>query len=333
MKCALPSLLGNRLLSLCLVLTTLFAAYRLEARQMLLFDMPDNRSSDLMTTLVADVVTNPAQLASSSVKLVSPKRGEILYCPGSSVQLRWNQVVGITNYFIEVASDSAMTTVLRHDVVPFDTSTTIPLGSQTTYYWKVSTGSEESEVQSFRIGSVTTPTFQSRFNGAVISVDTLLIQWNADPGAKLYQLEIQSPLSEAYDTTCTTPYFKLQLNADQQYRWKVRSQCPTATSAWSEMDSATYHPAVNWVIDDNSSMYTFPNPVHEFMTLQLVDGTLPDLSTIKCFTLNGEFISLPMSIINDHQVSVDCRNLSSGRYTLHMISGNRIIPIQLLVIH
>jgi hypothetical protein len=82
-------------------------------------------------------------------------------------------------------------------------------------------------------------------------------------------------------------------------------------------------------LDDLISPYmnelnVYPNPVSatEEITVEY-DGIIPEISSIRLFTLSGEFISLMDYQLNDNNIKLQLPSIPSGIYLLHVLEGKK----------
>ena len=106
----------------------------------------------LCTALVALFCTATLTAGISTLQPIPvyPANNAVLKCPTTTVILRWNEMAGVSTYFIDVASDAAMKNHIYQKVVQFDTSLNISIPTTAiSYYWTVSTGAETSSPVAF----------------------------------------------------------------------------------------------------------------------------------------------------------------------------------------
>ncbi len=176
--------------------------------------------------------------------LVSPINGAINQ-PITPV-LKWNTSVDATLYRLQVATNSAFTTIVYDDSTLTDTLQQVgPLLNNTLYYWRVSAKnvggtSAYSTYRSFTtiVAAPTTPVLASPLNGATNQPTTLTVSWNASTGTTSYRLQVSTDSlfgSLVLDDSSLSGTSRQigPLSNYIKYYWHVRAKNVGGISDWS----------------------------------------------------------------------------------------------------
>ncbi len=160
--------------------------------------------------------------------------------------LSWNASAGATTYQLQVSKSAGFGTTVFDDSTITATSKLVgPLGSDTTYYWRVrakNTGgwSSYSSTWSFTTSAAvpSAPVLLAPANASTGISVTPTLSWNAASGATAYQLQVSKSVgfgTLVFDDSTIAITSKLvgTLGNDTTYYWRVRAKNATGWSSYS----------------------------------------------------------------------------------------------------
>ncbi len=265
--------------------------------------------------------------------LVYPANHGILYCPGTSITLRWTGIDGMNTYFVDVASDAAMTHHLLQKVVQFDTSISLSIGTTaSTFYWTVSTGVETSPIGVFDTQFAAKVQLSSIYGGVELPTDLVHFVWVADPAAQRYTLELSNGAESKVDTVVSGTECSLVLPRQQMMYWKVRSECSAGYGEWSLVDSVRVAPLVNelrYTVND-AQISVYPQPAHDVLVVALPDNFRSEDFSYSVVDLLGRALPL-QALHSDNTAQLLLHALSPGCYTLRMESATKLMHLMISI--
>jgi N-acetylneuraminic acid mutarotase len=180
----------------------------------------------------------------STPVLVSPANGAINV--PTTVSFDWNSVTGATSYRIQVAADSAFTSVLKDSTVNADSLTLAGFSPNSLYYWKVVAINNSgtglySATYNFRIiiALPSAPVLVSPANGVINLQPTISFDWNSVPTATSYRIKVATdPAFTAVVKDSIVNIDSLILTGfspNSLYYWKVAAINIAGTGAYSDI--------------------------------------------------------------------------------------------------
>jgi hypothetical protein len=199
------------------------------------------------------VCTTPACASPTTPGLVSPADGSTGV--DFAAVLDWGDVAG-TTYEVQVATSSAFTTIVASASGLGSSNWTVSpaLNANTTYYWRVRTGSSCGGTSAWSTARVFTtrgcavlaaPTLSSPANGATGVSSSAALDWTDVTGASGYEVQVASDSAFANvvrsDTALAASTWTVSpaLSANTTYYWRARAKDSCGVSAYSAASSFT----------------------------------------------------------------------------------------------
>jgi hypothetical protein len=244
--------------------------------------------------------------------LISPPSG-IGACP--PVVLDWSDVPTATSYRLQISFNPTFSS-LALDQTTDSSKYTIPNGifsGGTNYYWRVNASNQygPSLWSSIWILSALSlpnpPLLITPPNGAIISPNNYLFDWNNVPGATYFIFHLsKSPLFDSLVVNDTTPLPPIILQYGTQYYWRMKSGNSCGTGNWSSVWTFTTiqaPPPAPVLICDTANVPLTPildwNDVPTAITYRIQVSNLPNFtSTIINANVPISQYTVPSGILN-----------------------------------
>lgn len=164
-----------------------------------------------------------------------------------STSLGWDTTPYTATYRVQVATDADFSNIIFEDSTLLSSTAFVEgLDMLTTYHWRVSArnpggASNWSDVRSFTTvpPRPNAPALTTPLAGAVHTVASPTMAWNAAPDAVTYRLQVSADYgftAIVMDTTqTTTSNIAGPLTNNTAYYWRVNAANPQGTSDWSEV--------------------------------------------------------------------------------------------------
>ncbi len=270
-----------------------------------------------LCTVLGSIPLQASSVLGSQPTAVFPANKEVLKCPNASIVLRWNDIPGISTYFVEVATDPEMTIRIAQKVVQFDTSVIVAIpSSSSSFYWTISTGVETSPVSSFTTRFVKTVELLSLFHNAEISSDVVHFAWKTDEAASSYIFQYRLGGEQIRDSIVLGTTVDMVLPREQTTIWRVRSVCKTAMGEWSDPDTLTIAKLVNDVPDNGQQILSvWPQPARDYISVQCAAALTLSNTEVSVTDMMGRQHVLHVRW-NEGGCSINTQALTPGVYYL-----------------
>jgi hypothetical protein len=322
------------------------------------------------TTSPSDSTSNPVD---TSANCAAPTMLASVVT-GTSALLTWNHVGNAGQYYLEVEDEQNPPSNFHLEVPVSDTFYQLNgIQPNVLYKFKVSTHCDStshgpwSNGQFFNGNSDSTSTGGNSGSGSCgkpvglhvtgISSSAANLHWFAVPGALSYTLEIerfQNSTSTPWQITqvvSTNSFHLAGLNANTRYKFKVRANCASGHSDWSNWRKfQTAHgvlaPAVfnhGSALEDRDGNASVSAPAFD---LQIWPNPVKTTATVRLGNLKSEAVSLRVMDLSGrtvlesqfHQESTELeetisfRELPEGCYLLRVQNGDEVKSTKLVVI-
>lgn len=256
-------------------------------------------NSDEVLIKVTEIATGKYDVINQPLTVISEVATPLLIAPEDAASgvdtnpiISWQEVMGATEYSIELAEDNSFETTLYTETVA-TTQFQIPsLNSFTTYFWRVQAIngnliSDYSEAYSFTTGSFTTapnsPDLTTPVNNAIsVPYDSVLFEWESIFSAANYTLQVcknvyfYSDLIETEDIETST-YTLSDLEPLTRYYWRVKAHNEFGSSGWTRIHQFVTTQVVSNE-NDISQLVTdyngnYPNPFNPETTISFTVGS------------------------------------------------------------
>ncbi len=242
----------------------------------------------------------------------------------------WSAVVGATNYWFQVAKDSAFVDILDESKNAVEQNVIVQtMDPSTKFYWRVcgKTNIEKgpwSEIWTFTTRAALPLGLKlvSPDNAIGFADNNADFQWTNSAYATKYQIQIANNItfdkdSIALDSTMLksitndTSYFKIRdnkLKPNSQYYWHVRGVNNKGNGPWSEI--RYFLTGNKSSVDEliSSQIEVIPNPTNGFVNIKIpLDFELKSLDVID---INGNLL------IQFYNSNINISNLPIGYYNL-----------------
>jgi len=265
--------------------------------------------------------------------------------------LTWNPVVNADNYILQFANNSDFT---GYTEIPTTTASAnlSNLSYLTQYYWRVKAVNNGTESQWSDVWNFTTaddillpPTLVSPINNAVNIATSPTLTWNAVDGAESYNLQYSKSSDFSQNTQISnisgTSSQISGLSLKTYYYWRVNASNQDNTSVWSNiwkfktvLKGKLTFPEANEAVVASASLKFNPNPISNFAYFDLAVYET-DMIRIEITDIAGREIAvLKNETLNqgNYSFSFDASNLATGVYYCHLIVGDEIQTIKMLVV-
>ena len=192
---------------------------------------------------IAILTSLTAQPVPAAPAVFSPVNG----ATGASISptLVWDTSSGAARYELELATDSAFTSIVLSDSTLTSTSRTVgPLVNSTTYYWRVraknTSGTSDWTVRlnfTTIIAAPAAPVLVRPVNGDTAQPVTPMLKWSTVNGATSYHMQVATDTGFSslflQDTALTDTERVIILDSSTTYYWRVRAKNAGGSSAWA----------------------------------------------------------------------------------------------------
>lgn len=279
--------------------------------------------------------------------LLLPKQNE--QGIGSSTNLTWEPVNGALLYNVEVAEDSAFSTMMYSDVIA-TTATTIGgiKPGLNTYYWRVKSNnggfySLYSPTRAFT-SVMATPELILPDSAATIQDTTVRLQWSSVKGASSYHVQVGTSVLYTSSTIVLdkknysdTSLIVSGLLKNKKYYWRVsaaNSDYETQATASRFFNTQFINSVHNSSLGFGGIFFIQPNPVTTQATIQLTTRQECSAQFIVV-DVNGKIVHQWNATIDTSTVNaqtLDCSWLCNGVYLLRAAFSTGELKEQMFVI-
>ena len=209
----------------------------------------------IVCAILGVAMSHPAE-AQTTPTLDLPANGSINL--STPVTLIWSSVDTATSYELQVATDTAFTSIFIDQTLSTNSDTSYAAGGLSfgaTYYWRVQAKYTADSSGFSNAYSFTTlppipavPTLGSPADGSTNQPLSDLLSWSAASNATLYQLEVSTSSSFnstiVNDSTISTSQTVGSLSSSTTYYWRVQAIDAAGSSGFSDAYSFTTLPPI-----------------------------------------------------------------------------------------
>jgi hypothetical protein len=264
--------------------------------------------------------------------------------------LSWSSVANATGYNLQYSIDNTFTTYTT--ITTTGTSATLTgLSYLTTYYWKVQATKNENTSSFSDSRSFTTieeplpaPELISPTNGAQNVSSSPTVSWNSVSGATSYDLDYSTSSTFSSKTSLTditvTSKSISGLSRKTTYYWRVLAKNSEKTSAWSTIwkfktaSNGKFSTGENEIGTQLATLAFSPNPLSNSAHFTL-DVFTPEVINIYIVDIIGNTVSNLMNeqkTVGTYTFDYDASNLLPGVYYCHLMVGNEVTTMKLVIV-
>jgi len=262
-----------------------------------------------------------------------------------NVQLRWDDVSGISKFDYQVDEDMNFGSPDNYTTDTFRVAAE-ELKYGTTYYWR-SRGRHDFDTTMWSEAWDFTTASAVELDEPENGLDSVALKpqltWSQIEGTNSYEVSYSTdetfvdPFVDYIDADDdTSPFYNViyDLDAGTTYYWRVRACISNDTSSYSEPFNFTTMPAegINDMYFKTAGINIYPNPANTEVNVQMnvtesanIEFTLIDLVGQTLIAKNLNFTAG----MNDEKINLS--NLSNGIYLLKMKKGNSVYTNKLII--
>lgn len=269
-----------------------------------------------------------------SPKLVSPSDSseEVAIFP----VLQWQPYSGANSYAVEVSKDPEFNNASKE--VASSTSIRVNLEANERYYWRVrGRNSNGNEFNDWSLAwtftttdTIPTPNLISPANESSDVSKSVQFRWSKDDAASNYLVEVStdSNFSSSFSrTVSSTVVIFNQLENEQTYYWRVRTNSPGISSAWSEVWSFTTASSASMISSNSQEVKIYPNPTQNFL---VVDGGNTSFTIRSVKDASGRSVILFDDGVKKQQHQLNINALVPGMYVLEVYKEDTVQHIKFM---
>ena len=280
--------------------------------------------------LTGNLSKEKGRIVSSAAKVLFPLTGSIAdhdvqAQSESSILITWNSAFnGAEEITIEQSSPDAMNYELVASVQPHEQSYTIDqLSELTPYHFRIEASNEYYRAGPFELKDTTLIAPQIALSPTGVSSDSFVANWEYLPGTDSCLLQVSKDgfstfLSGYQNLILTTGSHLVQdLEGGGMYEYRVKRFRYNKASAFSEAIAINI---VSTIEEKGRGVRLYPNPVNDFLTVELPGPVASSLVTIQ--SLRGKLLR---SYTFDHSTSLrmEMTHLPPGIFILTVSAGER----------
>ncbi len=171
---------------------------------------------------------------------------------------------------------------------------------------------------------------------SAISATGATLNWETAGGAIKYRVRVEdgsgNPVAFALNAiSITNNYTVTGLNAASNYKFKVRSSCPSGKSGWSTWSNFTTAPLRDSELMGNSFLL-YPNPATAEIHLKLNNEI--ENSIVTVLNVSGQVVYQQSLNPSEHSiVTISTSDLSNGIYHVMINSNGAISTQKFTIVH
>ncbi|MFA7056598.1 MAG: M6 family metalloprotease domain-containing protein [Candidatus Cloacimonadales bacterium] len=283
------------------------------------WQIPEIDSEEVLIK-VTEIATGKYDVINQPLTIISEVAAPVLVAPENTASgidtnpmIIWQEVMGATEYNLELAEDDSFETTLYTETTPHAHFQIPSLDSFTDYYWRVQAvnstlTSDYSAIYSFTTGDFTTvpnsPELVAPINNAVfVPFNNVLFEWEHIFSAETYTLQVCKNVYFYADLIETenleTSTFNItNLEPITRYYWRVKAHNQFGSSGWTGINQFV---TAQTVPNDNdiSQLVTgyngnYPNPFNPETTISFTVGANSAKSAQqvvgKIYNLKGQLV-------------------------------------------
>jgi hypothetical protein len=243
--------------------------------------------------------------------------------------LRWESYSGASSYAVELSTNADFTSPTKQ--VATGTSLRVNLTPNERYYWRVrgrnSDGNEFhdwSESWTFTTtDTIPTPSLINPSNGSIGVAKNVQFRWSKDDAASSYLVEVSTDSlfnTKFTRTISSTVVIFNQLENEQTYFWRVRTNSPGISSAWSEVWKFTTASSASVDQVSSNTLLVYPNPASDML---VIDGNGKSFTLIAITDATGKIVSTFDEGKQLKQHHINLSSFTPGMYTIETMVDDK----------